>query len=155
MPAQRAGPFGATGAGKPHFGPAAGEMVEQVLMAGSLADKRVTNVVFMGIGEPMDNYDAVLRAIRILNDGKGLAIGARRLTISTCGVVPGIQRLAEEGLQVELSVSLHAPTDAVRSSLMPVNQQYPIADLMDACRTYAERTKRIITFDWPSSNFFQ
>lgn len=126
----------------------AGEIVGQVLLAWREYGDRPTNLVFMGMGEPFDNYEAVLKAIRILNDSEGIAIGARHMTVSTSGVVPGIQRLAGEGLQVELSVSLHAPDNDLRSRLMPVNRKYPLADLLAACRTFAAATKRIITFEY-------
>jgi 23S rRNA (adenine2503-C2)-methyltransferase len=126
----------------------AGEIVGEVLSAHHEYGDRVTNVVFMGIGEPFDNYDEVMRAVRILNDPDGYCLGARRITISTCGVVPGIQRLEEEGLQVELSVSLHAPHNSTRDSLMPVNVSWPLDELMETCRQYTERTKRIITFEY-------
>jgi 23S rRNA (adenine2503-C2)-methyltransferase len=125
-----------------------GEIVAQVLHAWRLIGTRPSNIVFMGIGEPFANYDAVLRAVRTLNDPDELGIGARHITLSTCGVVPGIRRLAEEGLQVELSVSLHAPTDEQRSVLMPVNKRWPLAALMAACRDYTARTNRIITFEY-------
>jgi 23S rRNA (adenine2503-C2)-methyltransferase len=126
----------------------AGEMVGQVLIAAREWGKRPTNVVYMGIGEPLDNYDEVLKSIRILNDSEGLGIGARKITISTCGIVPGIKRLSEEGLQVELSVSLHAPEDELRSRLMPVNRDYPLDVLIPECRRYTEKTGRIITFEY-------
>ena len=126
----------------------AGEIVEEIVLAALEYGERPTNVVFMGIGEPFDNYDEVLAAVRILNDADGLGIGARRITISTSGVIPGIRRLADEGLQVELSVSLHAPDDALRTSLMPVNRKYPLSELLDACRDYTARTRRIITFEY-------
>jgi 23S rRNA (adenine2503-C2)-methyltransferase len=109
---------------------------------------RPGNIVVMGMGEPFANYDNTLRALRILNDQKGVNIGARHITLSTCGVVPGIQRLAEEGLQFELSVSLHAPDDALRDRLMPVNRRWPIATLLDACRAYMEKTGRVVTFEY-------
>ena len=127
---------------------AAGEMVGQVLVAGEVFGERPTHVVFMGIGEPLDNYDNVLRAVRIINDGEGLAIGARRITLSTCGLVPGIQQLAREGLQIELSVSLHAASDELRSRLMPINRRYPLARLLATCRDYSAKTGRIITFEY-------
>ena len=125
-----------------------GEIVGQVILAARLLGAAPSNLVFMGMGEPFDNYDAVLAAIRILNDAEGLSLGARRITVSTCGIVPGIRRLAGEGLQVELSISLHAPDDALRSRLMPVNHLYPLADLLAACREYAEQTGRLITFEY-------
>jgi len=126
----------------------AGEIVGELLSAQREYGDRVTNLVFMGIGEPFDNYDEVMRAVRIMNDPDGFCLGARRITISTCGVVPGIQRLEEEGLQVELSVSLHAPTNAVRDTLMPVNVSWSLDELMETCREYTKRTKRIITFEY-------
>jgi len=125
-----------------------GEIVGQVLLAMRAFGDRPSHVVFMGIGEPFDNYDAVLKAVRIMNDKEGLNIAARRITISTCGVIPGIERLGEEGLQIELSVSLHAPDDALRSELMPVNRRYPLDALLSACKDYATRTKRLITFEY-------
>jgi len=125
-----------------------GEMVGQVVLAARAFGERVSHVVFMGRGEPLDNYDAVLRAVRIINDPDGLGIGARRITLSTCGVIPGIERLAGEGLQVELSISLHAPDDELRTRLMPVNRKYPLASLLQAARAYTEKTNRIITFEY-------
>jgi len=119
---------------------ARGEMLRDV--------PRPNNIVVMGMGEPFANYDNVLAALRILNAPKGLYIGARHITISTCGVVPGILRLADEGVQFELSVSLHAPTDALRSQIMPVNRRWPIEELMAACGTYTEKTGRIVTFEY-------
>ncbi len=127
---------------------AAGEIVGETLAAARSLGGRPDNIVFMGIGEPMDNYDAVLAAIRILNDPDGLNIGARHITISTNGIIPGIERLAGEGLQVELAVSLHAPNDAVRNRLMPVNRRYPMPELLTACARYTQRTKRIVTFEY-------
>jgi len=127
---------------------APGEMVGQVLVAARLLGERPSHVVFMGIGEPLDNVEAVVKAARLLNDADGLSIGARRITISTCGVIPGIERLAGEGVQFELSVSLHAPDDALRSRLMPVNRRYPLAELLAACDAYARRTGRIVTFEY-------
>jgi len=126
----------------------AGEIVGEVLAAQKECGDRLTNVVFMGIGEPFDNYDEVLRAIRIINHPNGLCLGARRITISTCGVVPGIQRLGNEGIQVELSVSLHASNNELRDQLMPVNKIWPIEELINACRDYTARTNRIITFEY-------
>jgi 23S rRNA (adenine2503-C2)-methyltransferase len=125
-----------------------GEIIGQVLAAAEAYGDKPTHVVFMGIGEPLDNYDAVLKAVRIINDGEGLAIGARRITISTCGVVPGIERLAGEGIQFELSVSLHAPNNELRSRLMPVNRTYPLESLIAACKQYTALTNRIITFEY-------
>lgn len=126
----------------------AGEMVGQVVSAARERGQTPTHVVWMGIGEPLDNTEAVLKAVRIVNDPNGLSVGARRITLSTCGIIPGIRRLAEEGLQVELSISLHAPDEALRSRLMPVNRLYPLADLIPACRDYAEQTGRLVTFEY-------
>jgi 23S rRNA (adenine2503-C2)-methyltransferase len=126
----------------------AGEIISEVLEVCRELGERPNNVVFMGIGEPFDNYDEVMRSIRIMNHPDGLGIGARRITVSTCGVVPGIERFAEEGIQVELSVSLHAPDDETRSRLMPVNETWPIDELMSACEQYTSKTNRIITFEY-------
>jgi len=109
---------------------------------------RVSNLVFMSMGEPLHNYDNTLRAVRILNMAEGLNIGARHMTISTVGLVPGILRLAEEPLQVNLAISLHAPNDAMRLRTMPVTRKYPIAAVLDACRTYTARTNRQVTFEY-------
>lgn len=128
-----------------------GEIVEQVLyFARQLAAKRqkVTNIVFMGMGEPFHNYDAVMKSIRILNDGRGFKLGARRFTVSTVGLIPGIEQFTEENTQVNLAISLHATGDAHRSSIMPVNKRYPISDLVQACRDYFAATGRRITFEW-------
>lgn len=108
----------------------------------------ITNLVFMGIGEPFDNYDNVMSSIRIFNDKNAFNIGARRITVSTCGVVPGIEKLKKEGLQIELSVSLHSGYDDVRSQLLPVNKRYPLEMLMQACRDYIKETNRIVTFEY-------
>lgn len=126
-----------------------GEIVAQVIRASQRIGARPENVVFMGIGEPFANYDNVLKAARIINDAKGIGIGARKITLSTCGVVPGIRRFAEEGMQFEISVSLHAPTQALRERLMPVSaKQWPLDELMETCRWYTEKTNRIITFEY-------
>jgi 23S rRNA (adenine2503-C2)-methyltransferase len=125
-----------------------GEMVGEVVYAARQLGAAPSHVVFMGIGEPFDNYDNVLKAVRIMNDSDGLSIGARKITISTCGIIPGIERLAGEGLQVELSVSLHASDNALRSQLMPANKIYPLPDLLAVCRQYAEKTGRIVTFEY-------
>ena len=108
----------------------------------------ITNLVFMGIGEPFDNYDNVMRAIRIFNDKNAFNIGARKITVSTCGVVPGIEKLKKERLQIELSVSLHSADDGIRSKLLPVNSRYPLSMLMKACRDYIKETNRIVTFEY-------
>ena len=128
----------------------AGEIVQQVLRVDrSLKPSaRVGNVVFMGMGEPLSNYGNLLRAIRILNAPEGLQIGARKITISTVGLVPMIERLSKEGLQIELSVSLHAPNDELRGMIMPVNRKYPVGQLIEACRAYVRATKRLVTFEY-------
>jgi 23S rRNA (adenine2503-C2)-methyltransferase len=125
------------------------EMVEEVLyLKNNTALQKLTHIVFMGIGEPLDNYDNLLGAIRIINFPEGLHIGSRRITISTCGLLPGIKRLSEEGLQIELSVSLHASDDKIRSQLMPINRKYPLRSLLEACRKYIKRTNRQVTFEY-------
>lgn len=127
-----------------------GEIVAQVLhaaRAASALDRRLTNVVYMGMGEPFSNYDAVLSSIRILNDPRGFGLGARSFTLSTAGDVPGIRRLAGESLQVNLAVSLHAGNDELRSSLIPLNRRYPLGELLEACRAYAQSTHRRVTFE--------
>src|SRR5215471_2513490 len=117
----------------------AGEIVEQVLRFND-PQRPVTNVVFMGMGEPLANYAETLRAIRLLTHPEGLHLGARRITLSTSGIVPEMRRLAEEGLQIGLAVSLHAPNDELRSSLMPINRRWPIAAVLDACQHYVNMT---------------
>lgn len=128
-----------------------GEISAQILhYAQHLQHKNahVTNVVFMGMGEPMLNFDAVWQAIINLNDREGLALGIRRFTISTVGIVPGIERMAREGLAVGLAVSLHTPEDRQRNRLVPVNRRYPLARLLEAVRLYIERTGRRVTFEY-------
>lgn len=128
---------------------AAGEIVEQVIcLARMQPEQPVTNVVFMGMGEPLLNYDATLKAARILNSPQGFALGARRMTISTAGVVPGIRRLAKEELQVGLAVSLHAATDALRDGMVPLNRRYPLRDVVAACREYFTATGRRVSFEY-------
>jgi 23S rRNA (adenine2503-C2)-methyltransferase len=126
----------------------AGEIIFQVILASRVYEAVPTNIVFMGIGEPLDNYEEVIKAIRILNDNSGLNIGARKITVSTSGIIPGIEALSAEGRQIELSVSLHAPDDETRGHIMPLNRRYPIKDLLQACREYTTITKRIITFEY-------
>ncbi len=111
-------------------------------------NKKISNVVFMGMGEPFHNYDAVLDAVRLLNDPYGFGLGHRHITISTVGLVPQIDRFAGEHLQVNLAISLHAPTDEQRSALMPVNRRWPISELMAACARYEQKTKRKIFFEY-------
>ena len=123
-----------------------GEIVEQVVRAQHDTETRVSNVVFMGMGEPLANLDAVEPAIRVLHDAFGLS--ARNVVVSTVGIVPGIRRLADFELPVTLAVSLHAPNDALRETLVPINQRYPIADVLDAARAYAERKGRRVSFEY-------
>ncbi|MEW6101113.1 MAG: 23S rRNA (adenine(2503)-C(2))-methyltransferase RlmN [Candidatus Omnitrophota bacterium] len=125
-----------------------GEILDEALYLKKESDEKLTHVVFMGIGEPLDNYENVLGAIHIINSKEGLNIGARRITISTCGIVPGIKRLAEEGLQVELSISLHAADDKTRDRLMPINKKYPLKTLISACKDYIARTNRQVTIEY-------
>ena len=125
-----------------------GEIVEQILAAQREENVKVSNVVFMGIGEPLDNYDNVVKSIKILNDPKGLNIGARHISISTSGLVPKIRQLADEELQCTLSISLHATTNEKRNEMMPVNKVYPIEELIEACKYYIEKTGRRISFEY-------
>ncbi len=128
-----------------------GEIVEQVIFfARKLQDEksRPTNIVFMGMGEPFHNYDAMLAAIDRLNQPTGFNFGARRFTISTVGLVPQIRKFAAERRQINLAVSLHAADDDLRTSMLPINRKYPLDALFDACREYVEVTGRRITFEW-------
>ena len=128
-----------------------GEIVEQVLYYArqlKAQDEAVTNVVVMGMGEPFHNYDNTLAAVDRLNHPDGLNLGARRFTISTVGLVPMIERFADEDRQVNLAISLHAATDEMRASLLPVNRKYPLTALLSACRTYVNKTNRRVTFEW-------
>lgn len=124
------------------------EIVSEVMVLSQAMGTYPNNIVVMGMGEPFMNYDAVLRALRILNCQQGINIGARHITLSTCGIVPGIERLAQEGVQFELSVSLHAPNDAIRSKLMPVNRRWSVETLLNACDAYTAATGRIITYEY-------
>lgn len=126
----------------------AGEMIGQVLAMEKETGKTISHIVVMGIGEPFDNYDNVLDFIRIANDPKGLEIGARHISVSTCGVVPKILEYARSGLQVNLAISLHAPNNALRDSLMPINKVYPLEKLLPAVKTYEETTGRRVTFEY-------
>jgi len=125
-----------------------GEIVEQLLAVQRDANIKISNVVFMGIGEPFDNYDNVLNAVRIINNQKGLNIGARHISISTSGIVPKIYDFANEELQCTLSISLHATTNEKRSAMMPVNNAYNIEELMKACKYYIEKTNKRISFEY-------
>lgn len=123
-----------------------GEIINQVIYLKE--SESLSNLVVMGVGEPMDNYDNVLKALRIINSPRGVGLGARRITISTCGLIPGIKRLAGEGLQIRLSVSLHSADDKIRTGLMPVNKQYPLKELIKACQYYIRQTNRLVTFEY-------
>ena len=125
-----------------------GEIVEQIIAAEQDTGEKISNVVFMGIGEPLDNYDNVVKAIRIINNPKGLNIGARHISVSTSGLVPMIYKLAEENIQCTLSISLHATTNEKRSAMMPVNDAYPIEELLQACKDYIAKTNRRVSFEY-------
>lgn len=124
----------------------AGEIVDEVLTLQRKIDRRISHVVYMGMGEPLLNYSAVLKSIRVLNFEVGIAM--RHITLSTVGIIPGIDRLAEEDLQLTLAVSLHAPNDEIRRRIMPIAERYPMGELMAACKRYAERTSRRVTFEY-------
>jgi len=150
-------PFCATGLGGFRRNLSSGEMVEQVLHFSRLLRDagrdwtgvtQVTNVVFMGMGEPLANYEATLEAVRRLHDPTGFNLGARRMTISTAGIVPGILRLAEEDLPVNLAISLHAASDDLRDTLVPLNRRYPLDELFRALQAYTERTRRRVSFEY-------
>ncbi|MBQ0012475.1 MAG: 23S rRNA (adenine(2503)-C(2))-methyltransferase RlmN [Clostridiales bacterium] len=125
-----------------------GEMLGQVLLAGAEAGERIHSVVVMGIGEPFDNYDELIGFLRLANDEKGLNLGARHITVSTCGLVPQMLQFAEIDMQVNLSVSLHAPNDTLRKSIMPIANRYSLDELLKACREYEQKTNRRITFEY-------
>ena len=124
------------------------EMVDQVLFSSLDSGLEISNIVLMGIGEPLDNYDTVLRFLELINSSEGMNIGMRHISLSTCGLVDRISRLAGEKLQLTLSVSLHAPTDEIRSQIMPVNRKYSVDVLLQACKEYFEKTGRRISFEY-------
>ncbi|MFC2091542.1 23S rRNA (adenine(2503)-C(2))-methyltransferase RlmN [Elusimicrobiota bacterium] len=124
------------------------EIISQILYPLMREGKKITNYVFMGMGEPFDNYDNVMKAVSVMNEPRGLKIGARNITISTCGIIPGIKKLMETGLEVNLSVSLHAARDDLRNKIVPVNRKYPIKKLINICRKYFEKTGRIVTIEY-------
>lgn len=124
------------------------EITSQLSKIRQVVDRPITHLVFMGIGEPMDNYDNIISAIRIFNSSLAFNIGARRITVSTCGIIPGIKRLSSEGLQVELSISLHAPYDELRATIMPVDKKYPVEQLIGCARDYIDKTNRQVTFEY-------
>ncbi|WP_426447230.1 23S rRNA (adenine(2503)-C(2))-methyltransferase RlmN [Paenibacillus sp. S-38] len=128
-----------------------GEIIAQVVKAQQLLDEsgeRVSSIVIMGIGEPFENYDAVMTFLRVMIHPKGLNIGQRHITVSTSGIVPNIYKFAEEETQINLAISIHAPNDTLRSKLMPVNRRFPFADLIEACKFYVGKTGRRITFEY-------
>lgn len=130
-----------------------GEIVAQIMLVQKYfdergKDERVSHIVVMGIGEPFDNYDNVLNFLRVVNDDKGLAIGARHITVSTSGLAPKIREFAQEGVQVNLAISLHAPNNTIRSNIMRINNKYPLDELFDAIEYYIDTTNRRVTFEY-------
>ncbi len=128
------------------------EIVEQILVIEKDLEKKINSVVIMGIGEPLDNYDNIIKFIEIINDAKGLQIGARHITLSTCGLIPKIYELAKLPLQINLAISFHAPTDELRSKLMPVNKVYSITPLIKAIKDYLQVTSRRVTIEYVMLN---
>lgn len=126
----------------------AGEMLDQVLTIQNDAGNRVGNIVIMGIGEPLDNYDNMVKFLRLVNHKEGLNVGARHISVSTCGLVPKILKLSEENIPITLSISLHAPNDVIREQIMPINKRYSIDKIVEACKIYTETTNRRITFEY-------
>ena len=124
------------------------EMLDQVYRIARDIGERVSHVVLMGSGEPMDNYDNVMRFVELINSADGYQLGQRNITVSTCGIVPGIRRLAQEGSQMTLAISLHAPNDTVRRELMPIARRYSVTEILDACRYYFEKTGRRVSFEY-------
>ncbi len=124
------------------------EMLSQIYQIRRMTGERVSNVVVMGTGEPLDNYDNLLRFIRMLTDERGQNISQRNITVSTCGLVPEIRKLAEENLQITLALSLHAPNQQKREQLMPIARRYSLPEVLDACRYYFEKTGRRMTFEY-------
>ncbi|MCL2621099.1 MAG: 23S rRNA (adenine(2503)-C(2))-methyltransferase RlmN, partial [Defluviitaleaceae bacterium] len=125
----------------------AGEIVAQLYKIAGLEGQRISNLVLMGVGEPLDNYENVLSAIRLLNHEKGVNLGQRHITLSTCGLIDGMERLSKEDLQINLAVSLHAPNNQIRRKLMPVARSYDMEDLLTACKQYSKNGRRI-TFEY-------
>ena len=124
------------------------EMIEQILLVEEECGKRISHVVIMGIGEPFDNYDNLIKFIEIINNPKGIELGSRHITVSTCGVVPKIKEFMNLPYQVNLAISLHAPNDEIRNTIMPINKVYPIPVLMDALKEYIQKTNRRVTFEY-------
>lgn len=128
------------------------EMVEQILLVEKDINKRISSVVIMGIGEPLDNYDNVMDFIKVINDPKGIAIGARHITLSTCGIITKIKQLSQEKLQINLAISLHAPNTQLRDKIMPVNKVYNLGELITTIREYIEATNRRVTIEYVMLN---
>ena len=126
----------------------ASEIEGQLLTVQRYTNEKISNVVYMGIGEPLDNYDNVIKSIKLINNPLGLGIGARHISLSTCGIVPKIYSLAEENIQCTLSISLHATTDEKRKEIMPIANRYTIKELLDACKEYIKITGRRISFEY-------
>ena len=124
------------------------EIVQQILMIEEEFGKRITHVVVMGIGEPMDNYDNLMRFIHIINEGKGIGLGSRHITVSTCGLIPGIKKFMAEDGQVNLAISLHAPNDEIRKKIMPIAQVYDMDSLFQTIQEYIDRTNRRVTIEY-------
>lgn len=124
------------------------EMLDQIYRIQTISGNRVSNVVIMGSGEPMDNFDNVCKFLELISSEKGLNISARNITVSTCGLVPKIRELADKKLQINLAISLHAPNDEIRKSMMPIANTYSIEEIMDACRYYFDQTGRRLTFEY-------
>ena len=124
------------------------EMVLQILLIEEELGSRISHVVVMGIGEPFDNYDNLIKFFRIINDPKGISIGARHITVSTCGIVPKILEFSDLDMQINLAISLHAPNDELRNKLMPINKAYPLKELMKALKVYSKKTNRRLTFEY-------
>ena len=124
------------------------EIVQQILLIEADIGKKITHVVVMGIGEPMDNYDNVMRFIKIINNGKGLAIGSRHITVSTCGIIPGIEKFMKEDGQVNLAISLHAPNDDIRKQIMPISFAYDMDSLLKVINEYVNKTNRRVTIEY-------
>lgn len=126
----------------------AGEILNQVIFAQKDIGERISNIVIMGIGEPLDNYDNIVKFLHNVNNENGINIGYRHITLSSCGVVSGIYKLAEEKLPITLTISLHAPNDKIRDNIMPINHKWNISELMKACKVYADTTGRRISFEY-------
>lgn len=124
------------------------EMIEQILLVEEECGKRISHVVIMGIGEPFDNYDNLIKFIEIINNPKGIELGSRHITVSTCGVVPKIKEFMNLPYQVNLAISLHAPNDEIRNTIMPINKAYPIPVLMNTLKEYIQKTNRRVTFEY-------